>query len=775
MEFCEICQKNLLATIEQDGRIDRVHHFSPKTFFASLQAGCPLCRSLWTRYLVGCTYESSDESKAYYYNHFYRSGDPTPPGRSKSLVEYVGYSLRDFKTFSSFLDRGPLEHEWRYRSFFSNPRARMQIWLHLQTRFLVTRHLAKFLSGKRAEKLATISYYGCKSHDSEVSERRLVELLFLGTHMYLGSLTPIFYPLNVMNVSRTESTEIAQEWTSAALPLCNSWLATCLASHERCSALTAGFALPRRLVEIVAVETSAQFLCRIVHPEAQTHHSYFTLSHCWGRSAHLCLTKANREKLMNSFDSSILPKTFQDALTITWTLGQRYIWIDSLCIVQDDSADWAEQVDTMADIYQNATVNIAAVWGTDGDQGCFSKRDPNLARLTSIYKHQDSGKHWSLWDISAWNDNVADAPLNRRGWVLQERMLAVRQMNFAKDQVFWQCQEMLASEQVASGVPVSIATSSNRNRASTLFTETSIYSNGAVDLRKVWDFIVTEYSQCSLTKTEDRLPALSGVVSRFKARTNDVYLEGMWRNDLRLQLLWKATYEPQSKRQRVHGMPSWSWLSVLGAVIPDHRYVSYATNQYQDIDLLQDIALLDSTTDLTNLGQATSGRISLTGIGTWARWDDAARRDDYVEVVGEPKAKYRVIMDPGQYFCFWSLEMQGKHLISLDRDQITLDLNSTDPFPAEVLIMWLQTTQENLSDSEYGLPTAGLILQQVSSSSSGGPSIFRRIGMVETWTSFIQTELSTALDQSSSLEGSSQDQGLKDPRLLHMIKTVIIE
>jgi hypothetical protein len=103
---------------------------------------------------------------------------------------------------------------------------------------------------------------------------------------------------------------------------------------------------------------------------------YITLSHCWGKSKQFMTTRAAMATHLLNINFNVLPKTFQDAVTIARAHGVRYIWIDSLCICQDDGEDWQRESAKMASVYSNSYLNIAATFAKDSTRGCFAVRPP---------------------------------------------------------------------------------------------------------------------------------------------------------------------------------------------------------------------------------------------------------------------------------------------------------------------------------------------------------------------------------------------------------------
>jgi hypothetical protein len=115
-------------------------------------------------------------------------------------------------------------------------------------------------------------------------------------------------------------------------------------------------------------------------------------------------------------------------VTVVRQLGQKYIWIDSLCIIQDSVDDWRAECGRMTDVYANSWCNIAATAASNGNEGCFQDRDPmalGLCSVTSEWTDYEN-RTFYLHDTNLWDEGFTHAPLNLRAWVLQERLLSPR-------------------------------------------------------------------------------------------------------------------------------------------------------------------------------------------------------------------------------------------------------------------------------------------------------------------------------------------------------------
>jgi hypothetical protein len=191
----------------------------------------------------------------------------------------------------------------------------------------------------------------------------------------------------------------------------------------------------------------------IVDFPADFDEEYLTLSHCWGGAEGvLKLTTATIPDFTKAIDIAALPKTFRHAIDATRRLGIRYLWIDSLCIIQDSSADWEAESARMHEVYSNATCNLAAHSGKNSHGGLFFRRRPEYSvfqRPFHMYhKLATESSFTSTQLVNGWwhLSKFDDSPLLTRGWVMQERYLARRTLYFADNEIYWECRSQMASE-----------------------------------------------------------------------------------------------------------------------------------------------------------------------------------------------------------------------------------------------------------------------------------------------------------------------------------------
>jgi hypothetical protein len=166
----------------------------------------------------------------------------------------------------------------------------------------------------------------------------------------------------------SSSTASASSWTVA-----KQWLNECTTEHRLC-ARKKNASLPTRLIDIGVSTTISPRLCETSEVASCT--KYATLSHCWGQYMPKKLLQDSFLSMKNRIELSDLSKTFQDVMKIAQYLGVRYIWIDSLCIIQDSQEDWQKESGLMGQVYSNSVCNISATGASDGSKGLFFDRHP---------------------------------------------------------------------------------------------------------------------------------------------------------------------------------------------------------------------------------------------------------------------------------------------------------------------------------------------------------------------------------------------------------------
>ncbi|KAF2710084.1 HET-domain-containing protein, partial [Pleomassaria siparia CBS 279.74] len=357
--------------------------------------------------------------------------------------------------------------------------------------------------------------------------------------------------------------------SDASFKTVQKWLAYCTLNHPRCNAGLSKTAtlLPPRVIDVGLASEST---VRLYETEDGQKGTYVCLSHCWGTTSKpIETTTANIDQKKKSIALSGLSKTFQDAIDFVRRLGMRYIWIDSLCIVQDDKADWFRHAKSMAAIYQHSYLTLAATWARDGTMGCYNvARDKSSnkyeastlhsddSQLQSVYYRQQLPHWWASKRTSRFTRDGTNFPLLSRAWVFQERILSPRVLHFGEGELLWECLEEYTCEctsdiQVFPNYP-----KSHHSRILESFSE--------VDIPAVWRQLVSEYSRLDITYPSDRLPALMGIVEPMRKVNQSRIVAGCWESCLFYDMLWSCTakhlhYIPLPRPDPT--VPSWSWMA----------------------------------------------------------------------------------------------------------------------------------------------------------------------------------------------------------------------
>jgi hypothetical protein len=182
-----------------------------------------------------------------------------------------------------------------------------------------------------------------------------------------------------------------------------------------------------------------------------------TLSHCWGTLPIFTLTEKTRQQLMDGILTSELPKTFADVVFVAHRLGISFLWIDSLCIMQDSLGDWEQEASIMADVYRGSLCNIAATGSSHANEGCLYERQRPIEPCVITTGWEDvPNVEVIIYDPYIFTRIFENDPLRQRAWVVQELLLAPRALHLGKRQMIWECYESTLCEMYPDGAPAFI-------------------------------------------------------------------------------------------------------------------------------------------------------------------------------------------------------------------------------------------------------------------------------------------------------------------------------
>ena len=360
-----------------------------------------------------------------------------------------------------------------------------------------------------------------------------------------------------------------------SIQLVRNWVSTCSKKHK-CKVEESP--LPTRVIDVGPSEDSRD--PKLYVSKGESGH-WVSLSHCWGKAPMFKTTQAKLSAMCQSIPLKSLPKTFQDTVLLARRICIRYVWIDSICIIQDSPTDWEAESAKMADIYKNAFLTVTAAAAKDGQEGFFNHRQAiedappglvfgNAGTLVKVFRgtHASSsvfGKDYVEEDYSgqAFDRRGIKGPIDTRAWTLQEEALSGRILRYNRTHMTWHCSEW--SEMRENGRQI--------YRIGTWHRLPSMLASAeSKRIPHIWHSIVADYTKRHMTFGRDKLPALAGVAMEFQRHTSDQYLAGIWKTHLPLALLWRSESYwaprgyPEQKRPAEYRAPSWSWACVDGEV-----------------------------------------------------------------------------------------------------------------------------------------------------------------------------------------------------------------
>lgn len=429
-----------------------------------------------------------------------------------------------------------------------------------------------------------------------------------------------------------------------------SWISLCEQEHEHSDCLKpARSRLPDR---VIALDTTFGMISlRLLITKGEPDR-YIALSHRWGSSPCITTTSENLATMCENIDYTNLPQTFADAVVCAKNLGIKYLWIDSICVVQDDILDWQRQSAKMESYYSGAFVVIAAASADSGNAG-FLKERPSVYTGIPFESVPDSGTHdlavQRIMPHCADSQLTATVAMERdyiesRAWCMQETILARRVLFFHHSEMLWQCQSLTDCE-CGRSMTRDEEDQSSSARLQSYDASPSIreflgpcsgllryFGKPLSTLNSVhlvyveWRHgIVPLYTSKALTHSADRLPALSGLAAKVcqyleSQNHGDEYLAGIWRSDP-LGLLWAVSRgsDPENVWEPDEYLgPSFSWVSVDQEVcykIPPAMQSAQYPPVYGDIKcrILEAHVVVDG---INPFGAVKDGFIKVSGLAS---------------------------------------------------------------------------------------------------------------------------------------------------------------
>ncbi|VUC27772.1 unnamed protein product [Clonostachys rosea] len=365
--------------------------------------------------------------------------------------------------------------------------------------------------------------------------------------------------------------------TDTRSPACMSFIKEsveqCHQEHPLCRNEARGFN-PTRLLYLGGKDDCLR-LCETAGWEQPL--CYAAFSHCWGGSDVVKLTSATLEGFKQQIDVALLPNTFKDAMSVAKELQIPYLWIDSLCIIQGDEADWEIEAARMEQVYSSAFIVITAASSPNPETAILGPREAEwlpkifelpvtpdaIVRIVARKRHilaapMEQGQCEPPF-ANIGTDLKRIGPLYNRGWCFQEAYLAYRNLQFTPGAIVFECKTHRKSEDQLPPYPSTISNAQQ-----------------SVDLTEQWHRIVKSFTSRQLTYGSDKLPAIGGAARTMPQAQTTQYVAGLWRSTLLFDLMWHvmpymvlAGQDRQALSFDDHdgGPPTWSWASMNWGVV----------------------------------------------------------------------------------------------------------------------------------------------------------------------------------------------------------------
>lgn len=373
------------------------------------------------------------------------------------------------------------------------------------------------------------------------------------------------------------------------------WIGNCLNMHEHCQKNIQPESYPTRLLELG--ESTIRLVLSV---EETLSGPYAALSYCWGPNPTFYRLKAsNFHELQLGIFYTELPKAFQEAIEFIKSLSIKYLWIDSLCVIQSgpgSTEDWLSECSKMQAVYSNCILSLCLSRAANPSDSClgnltYDTTPPFQVEIVGFNELAESPSCiYTVISTSYYREALYNQPLESRAWALQERFLPPRVLSFGLGELFWDCiQTSNANESFPIGLG-SISGSFDFGDGNDNYLNLAIKSipqtSNLKELESIWWSILKEYTDRSLTYPgADKLAALSAVATRMGSMMKDVYIAGHFWRTLPYSLNWQVTQPPHcranvlsngripiritgplknSNGKRQNKTPSWSWASMDG-------------------------------------------------------------------------------------------------------------------------------------------------------------------------------------------------------------------
>ncbi|KAH5069019.1 hypothetical protein HBI56_186060 [Parastagonospora nodorum] len=420
------------------------------------------------------------------------------------------------------------------------------------------------------------------------------------------------------------------------------WLTTCHGAHPLCSEMPTDF-VPTRLLKLGTNED--QHKVQLIHTSPGDCVAWVALSYVWGGDQSFKTTVSSMTEMHRQIPVITLPQTLQDAVIVCRGIGIQYLWVDCLCIVQDDADDLSRELAFMPKIYQRAWVTISASTADDVSKGFLQDRGYKVIvgqtplekspvfSLPYVFVDGIRTSNIILGEAREPTDETETTPIHQRAWTYQERRLSPRVLIFTKTAITFICRtgEFRRGSGSHPWVTRGAETWDEQERILPCIQSQDLPS---------WHAIVKDYVIRELTFPSDKLRAIAALADLYRIKNKQTYVAGLWKETIVLDLCWYSRYpvdkfaRVSTPRPREYRAPSWSWAAIdveatrqlrfLENTMPRGISPSNNFNTIWNCHLEQDAVLVDLVLEQippnTTYGQIRSASLTLEGLALNTKW-----------------------------------------------------------------------------------------------------------------------------------------------------------
>ncbi|OHE91254.1 hypothetical protein CORC01_13454 [Colletotrichum orchidophilum] len=595
------------------------------------------------------------------------------------------------------------------------------------------------MGGDHTPDVLTVEYFGLWDPRTKLVSYRTVK----GLQIY----TPHDNP-----AARDFWTRPIQNDPAYCLPAVKSWLSECEAKHKTCRKLKAqsgpSALRPVRLIYIDPSSAKGSYSLRLQDTEHLGPLPRFAaLSYCWGGNQTVKCETSTLEAFTKDIPFAELPRTIQDAVKVCSQLGVRYIWVDALCIIQNEgNEEKILEIAKMPYIYGQASFTIMASRAKTAWEGFLKYRESYTKSKQAFLLSWQSEKG-NMGSITLAELETGHEPIDERGWTFQERLLSLRIVEFGSRQTRWSCQEPIPSitgHDKLYGLHVGEGAADGWRKIAEPndLRQDSFNWSHSLKNPSPWGALVDIYTSRNLSFNTDRALAMSGVAERFSVLTGDEYAAGLWKGNIRDELLWRVEQSERQCRPLVYQGPSWSWFAVNSGVrayvtLGDGWEIPTLEGDMTDATEVFNTDVLSISAEPVNEKapygdvRSDSGRLKLRGrlaVATRINHSagDSSNDPENVFDITSPQSPQSIV-DPG-------VKLMKTRNISCHLDCLDdLDINPTKTTSGSDGYMALEIKRVCGYSADWTILRLLLRPVEVSQgrSSDGGASAYKRIGIFE--------------------------------------------